>query len=206
VSADPDSRTQSAKDSAPAIDPGAPVVPAALIPGVEQPARRPRAPLWQSLAAFVLVVVVLAVVGWGAGIANARWGSQAMTVTAVHGVEALIQGDADGLVVLATPNGRATLTPAVRVRIEQSGAPARFSPFVWVDGTAEVTGTVGSHAGRLVAAPDPNGASVVTFETNGALMNAVGAVSLERDWNGWLIAGFSLQAVNASSTPPASQP
>ena len=187
-----------------AID-AAPIVPAALVPAVEQPAFRPRAPLWQSFSVFVLVVALLALAGWGGVLANDRWGTRAMTLKAIAGIEALIKGDADTLASLSTASVGKELTPMVRAKMRLEGLPATFAAPVWVGDTATIAATVGVNKGRLNAAPQPSGApGIVVFQTQGALSTTAGAVRLERTWSGWVITALSVQAVPTSGTalPP----
>lgn len=192
---------------APGDDPvavsAAPRVPDALVPDVEQVARRAPAPLWLSaLVALVAVALIVGVV-WLGILGDDRWGTGAMTRTAVAGVEAYIQGDANTLAALSDAQQASRLIPSVRASMAASGLRATFAPPVFRGDTASAVASVDSSRGELVAVPDPNGAAVVDFETKGALGTTSGGVALERTWSGWEISGFE---VRRSTAPPAVNP
>jgi hypothetical protein len=178
----------------------APLVPEALIPEVEQPARRAPAPIWLSALVALMVIALVAGGAWLAAWGGDRWGTEAMTRTAVAAAEAFIRGDAAALVTLSDARQAAKLTPAVRASMAASGLQATFAPPVFRADTASVVAAVGSRPGTLVATPDPNGAAVVTFRVRGALGTTSGTVDLERTWRGWEIAGFDVKPL---TSPPA---
>ena len=179
----------------------APRVPAALVPGVEQPARREPVPFWQSvlvaLAGLAMIAAAVWLVVWGSD----RWGTDAMTRTATTGIEAVIRGDAAGLEAVSDARLASKLTPAVRASMAASRSDATFVAPVFNGDTASVSASVGPVRGTLVEAPDPNGAALVTFRTNGVLGTAAGTVSLERTWGGWQISGLAVRRSTAASTP-----
>lgn len=180
----------------------APLVPEALIPKVEQPARRPAAPLWQSLPVAVLVLALLSALVWGAVVAGDRWGTAAMVQTAVSGIETYIHGDTDAFAALLTPEAARRLTPADRAAMARAGLGATFEAPVFVNDGATVKATSGSGVGMLIVTPDPSGAAMVTFRTSGILSNAAGAIGLARTWDGWRISGISVRSIPGSGTPP----
>lgn len=178
----------------------APLVPEALIPEVEQPARRAPAPIWLSALVALMVVALIAGGVWLAAWGGDRWGTEAMTRTAVAAAQAFIRGDAAALAALSDARQAAKLTPAVRASMAASGLQATFAPSVFRGDIASVVAAVGSRPGTLVAAPDPGGAAVVTFQVRGALGTTSGTVDLERTWRGWEISGFEVKPL---TSPPA---
>jgi hypothetical protein len=170
-----------------------PIVPPDLVPAVERPAKPRPAPLWKSVSVAVVAVLVLAGVGLGLWRADALWGTRAMVTTAVAGVEALVQGDADGLATLGTPELAKQLTPEVRADMKRVGALVDFADPTWVGDRAEIEAMIGPAQGHVVLAPDPRAAGTVAFNTSGSLGSAVGAVVLVRDWGGWRISGIQVQ-------------
>ena len=181
----------------------APRVPEALIPGVEQPARRAPAPVWLSALVALVALAVIAGAVWLAMWGSDRWGTEAMTRTAVAGIEAYIRGDATTLAALSDARQASKLTPAVRSSMAASGLAASFAAPAFNGDTASVAASLGPVRGTLVAAPDPNGAALVGFRTKGALGTTSGAVALERTWSGWELSGL---AVKRLTTAPAARP
>ena len=173
-------------------EPG-PIVPPELIPAIEQPAKPAPAPLWKS--ALVAAVAVLVLVGIGAGLwrANTVWGTRAMMSTAVAAAESLIQGDADGLAAVSTPEMKQQLTAKVRADMRRVGALVDFSQATWDGDRAEIKAMIGPGEGLLVLTPDQQVADAATFTTSGSLGKAVGIVLLTRDWSGWKVSGLRVQ-------------
>lgn len=174
-------------------DESGPIVPPELVPAIEQPAKPRPAPLWKSLSVAVAAVLVLAGIGAGLLRANAVWGTRAMTSTAVVAVEALVQGDADGLAAISTPEMQKQLTAKVRAEMNRVGSLVDFSEPTWDGDRAQVKAMIGPAEGGLVLAPDAQVGDAAAFTTNGSLGNAVGIVDLTRDWSGWRVSGIRVQ-------------
>lgn len=150
-----------------------------------------------------LVVVLLAVVGFGAWWANGRWGRHAMVVTGIAAIEALIEGDADGLAAVSNDTVRAQLDASTRAAMRNSGILVDFTETVWIGDTATISTEGGMGSGTLIASPSTDGKNVVTYRTMGGIGFTNGAVSLGRTKQGWVVTGI---AVKASDLPTSSAP
>jgi hypothetical protein len=181
------------------------VLPASDSP--EVPARK--MPSGRTTSVLVLAAVVLAVAVYGVWFAaDQRWGRRAMVKTAIAGVEALIEGNADQLAALSNGSVKAQLTPALRSAMSNSGILGEFGTPRWNHDSAEVTATTGMGPGVMIVGPAVGKDGVVLYRTMGGISFTNGALSLQRTWGGWQITGLSVTAsqipTGALSAPPTS--
>lgn len=149
----------------------------------------------------LLVVVLVAGLGVMSWWANARWGRHAMVVTGISAIEALIEGDADGLAAVSNDTVRAQLNASTRQAMMNSGILVDFTGTVWNGDTATIDTEGGMGTGTLIVEPSTDGENVVTYRTMGGIGFTNGAVSLERTGRGWVVTGL---AVKASEVPTGS--
>lgn len=173
-----------------------PLVDPELVPEVEVPAVRPRAPLWKSVSVALIAILVLAGLGIGASYAVTLWGTRAMLETGIKGAEALITGDSGSLAAVSTADVRAGLTDKVRADMKSGGALATFSAPEWSGDSAFISAMVGPNPGRLAVFPDGRDPNAVDFETTGSLGKAKGVIRMTRDVTGWKIAGLTVVPQN----------
>jgi hypothetical protein len=180
----------------------------AVAPAPDAPAARRADGTWK-FAAVVLaaVIVIVAVAGWY--VADQRWSRRAMVATGLSGVEALITGDGAKLAALSDAAVRAQLTPQLVASMKAAATAASFAVPQWKGDVAGAAARTAAGEGMLLVGPSPDGTSVVVFQTTGALGNTDGALSLVRDWSGWVITGLTAgvtPAATSSVSPTATTP
>jgi hypothetical protein len=186
---------------------GVPVA-ADLVPPIEQPAYRRPAPLWQSVPVALVVLALLAAIGFGVAWVNDRWGDAAQVATAADAFKALVSGDADGFLALVDPQVASGLTRSELLANAKTGRYLKWAGPFFEDGLARVTvrsGPAAADIGTATFTPDPDRSDLVRVSASGGpLGEATGTIQLVRELAGWRLVGFEFrESAVPTATPPA---
>jgi hypothetical protein len=179
-----------------------------LVPAIQQPAYRRPAPLWQSVPVALLVLALLAAIGFGVVWANDRWGDAAQLVTAADAFKALVSGDADGFLALVDPEVASGLKRADLLANESLGRTLRWEAPRFVGPAVRLVvrrASTPSDTGVATFTADPDRGDLVQVRASGgALGEATGTIQLAREPGGWRLIGFEFRGFGEpTTTPPA---